>query len=58
MLNVKEGHINLKDGWIVFPQPKEREPKFIHLLPELSELIEAVKGMTPPALPEVYFFRH
>lgn len=58
MLNVKEGHINLNDGWIVFPQPKEREPKFIHLLPELSELIEEVREMTPPALPEVYFFRH
>lgn len=58
MLNVKEGHINLKDGWIVFPQPKERDPKFIHLIPESSEAIEEIKGMVPPALPDVYFFRH
>lgn len=58
MRDVKEGHINLSDGWIVFPQPKERDPKFIHLLSEHVEMINAVKKLAPPALPDVYFFRH
>ena len=56
MRNVQEGHINLKERWIVFPQPKERDPKFIHLLPEHCELIDSVwkhKG-----LPHMFFFRH
>lgn len=57
MLNVKEGHINLKENWIVFPHPKEKEPKFIHLLPEHAELIKEIRKMSP-AMPNVYFFRH
>ncbi len=58
MRNVKEGHINLSDGWVVFPQPKERDPKFIHLLPEHINMIKEVRNMAPPTLPDVYFFRH
>ncbi len=57
MLNVKEGHINLTDNWIVFPQPKEREPKYIHLLPEHAALIKEIRDMAP-AMPNVFFFRH
>ena len=56
MLNVKEGHINLQENWILFPQPKERKPKFIILLPEHTELIKQIRG--PKGLPEMYFFRH
>ena len=58
MVEVKEGHINLTDGWIVFPQPKEKDPKFIHLLPEFCEMIKEIRDMVPPTLPDVYFFRH
>lgn len=58
MRAVKEGHINLSDGWVVFPQPKERDPKFIHLLPEHCEMIREIKDMVPPTLPDIYFFRH
>jgi hypothetical protein len=57
LLAVKEGHINLTENWIVFPQPKEKEPKFIHLLPEHAALIKEIRGMAP-AMPNVYFFRH
>lgn len=57
LLNVKEGHINLTENWIVFPQPKEKEPKFIHLLPEYSALIKEIRNMSP-AMPNVFFFRH
>ncbi|MGB3222497.1 MAG: hypothetical protein WBB23_06830 [Desulforhopalus sp.] len=57
LLNVKEGHINLQENWIVFPQPKEKEPKFIHLLPEHAALIKKIRSMAP-AMPNVFFFRH
>lgn len=56
MLDVKEGHINLKENWILFPDPKEGIPKFIHLLPEHAGLIREVRG--PKGLPDMYFFRH
>ncbi|MFO7884026.1 MAG: hypothetical protein R6U68_04320 [Desulfobacteraceae bacterium] len=56
MLNVKEGHINLNERWIVFPAPKEKTPKFIHLLPEHAEMIREIRG--PKGLPDLYFFRH
>jgi len=56
MIKVKEGHINLDEKWIVFPDPKERVPKFIHLLPEHADLIRNVRG--PRGLPDLYFFRH
>lgn len=56
MRDVKEGHINLKEQWMVFPDPKEGRPKFIHLLPEHADLIREVRG--PKGLPDMYFFRH
>ena len=56
MRNVQEGHINLAERWIVFPDPKEGDPKFIHLLPEHADLIQSV--WSPRGLPHMYFFRH
>lgn len=55
--NVKEGHINLQENWIVFPHPKEGEPKFIHLLPEHAAIIKELRDMEP-AMPGMFFFRH
>ncbi|SHO45318.1 tyrosine-type recombinase/integrase [Desulfopila aestuarii] len=57
LINVKEGHINLVDLYIVFPQPKEREPKYIHLLKEVAEEIRESQRLYP-AMPTMYFFRH
>jgi integrase len=54
--NVQEGHINLAEQWIVFPDPKEGEPKFIHLVPEDCELIKSL--WEPRGLPQMYFFSH
>ncbi len=51
--NVQEGHINLQEKWIVFPQPRKRDPKFIHLLPQHCELIQSI--WPPRALPHIYF---
>ncbi|MGL1932156.1 MAG: hypothetical protein OCC45_10395 [Desulfotalea sp.] len=57
LLNVREQDINLNEMWIVFPKPKEKEPKFIHLLPEHGELFkEEMKAA--PAMPSLFFFRH
>ena len=58
MRDIQESHINLKDKWIVFPDPKEEEPKFVNLLPEHVEVIQEIKNMVPPTLPNIYFFRH
>lgn len=58
MLNVLEGHINLSDKWIVFPDPKEGVPKYINLLPEHIDTIKDIQNLVPAALGDVPFFRH
>ena len=52
--NVKEGHINGSDGFLIIPHPKEKAPKIIYLLDEDIELLREM----PKGLPELYFFRH
>jgi len=56
MRNIQEGHINLREGWIVIPHPKEGRPKFVHLIPEHIELISETWGTR--GLPHMFFFRH
>lgn len=56
LIDIQEGHINTSENWIVIPHPKERKPKFIHLLPEHSELIDEI--WEPKGMPQMYFFRH
>jgi hypothetical protein len=52
--NIQEGHINLRLGEILIPDPKEREPKIIYLIPEDVELIKSLpRGIDP----QMYFFR-
>lgn len=54
LINIKEKHINLNIGCFVIPDPKEKNPKTVFLLPEDIEFIKnQVRGM-----PEMYFFRH
>lgn len=57
MVNVQESDINLDENWIVFPDPKEQEPKYIHLLQEHANLIADIRGMEK-ADSSLYFFRH
>jgi len=52
--NLKEGHINLSDGFFIIPHPKEKTPKIIYMLDEDLELLQDM----PKGLPELYFFRH
>jgi integrase len=57
MRDIKEGHINLSDGWIFFPDPKEGDKgKFVHLAPKDCQLIESL--WNPKGLPGMFFFRH
>lgn len=57
MRNVQEKHINLKDGWIFYPDPKEGDKgKFIHLDPADCQMIESL--WNPKGLPDMFFFRH
>ena len=51
--NLKERHIDI-NGCFVIPDPKEKMPKIITMLPEDIELYHSF----PRALPEMYFFRH
>jgi hypothetical protein len=57
MRNIQEGHINLKERWIFFPDPKEGDRgKFIHLADEDCQLINSF--WEPKGLPHMFFFRH
>jgi len=56
MRNIQENHINLSEQWIVFPDPKEGDPKFIHLMSKDCDLIKSL--WEPKGLPHLHFFRH
>ena len=54
LMGVKEGEIDLSNGYFIIPHPKEKRPK---LIPLLEEDIEVIKGL-PRGLPGLHFFRH
>jgi integrase len=54
LLNIKEGDIDLKQGEIIIPHPKEKRPKIVYLLNEDVGLLRTL----PRGLPDLYFFRH
>lgn len=54
ILGIKEGHIDLEQGRILIPQPKEKEPKYVYLIREDIEILRK----EPRSFPELYFFRH
>lgn len=54
MRNLKESHIDLKQGFFFIPHPKEKRPKIV---PLIEEDIEILKKM-PVGMPDLYFFRH
>jgi len=57
MTGLKEGNINLKDGWLFFPDPKEGDKgKFVHIDQEDCDLIRSV--WAHKGLPTMPFFRH
>jgi integrase len=54
LLNIKEGDIDLRQGEILIPHPKEKRPKKVFLLSEDVELLRSL----PRGLPDLYFLRH
>jgi len=54
LINIKEGHIDLRQERIPIPHPKEKEPKFVYLIDEDIELLRSM----PSGFPQMYFFRH
>ena len=54
MIRVKEKHIDLGNGYLIIPEPKEKKPKLVPLLDEDINLIREF----PKAFPELPFFRH
>jgi integrase len=54
LLNIKEGEIDLRQGEILIPHPKEKRPKKVFLLPEDVDLLRSL----PRGLPDLHFFRH
>lgn len=54
MIKLKEGEIDLANGYLYFPHPKEKTFKSVPILPEDIELIKSC-GLT---FPEMRFFRH
>ena len=54
MVRLKEKHIDLENGYLIFPDPKEKRPK---LVPILEDDIELVRSFTK-GFPEMPFFRH
>jgi integrase len=54
LLSLKEGYINRREGFLIFPHPKEKRPKIIFLLDEDREIL----ARFPEGLPDLHFFRH
>jgi integrase len=54
LVKIKEKHLDLENGYIIIPHPKEKRPKLVPLLAEDMDLIRSL----PRGLPELRFFRH
>lgn len=54
LVRIKEKHIDLENGYLIIPHPKEKKPKLVPLIDEDIELIRTF----PRGLPELPFFRH
>lgn len=52
--NLKEGHIDLKQGFLFIPHPKEKRPKIVPLIQADIEILKSL----PRGLPDLYFFRY
>lgn len=54
MASLKEENIDLGNGYLMFPQPKEKRMKIVPILEEDIEILRSF----PEAIPSIYFFRH
>ena len=54
LIRIKEKNIDLGNGYIIIPDPKEKKPKLVPILDEDIKLIRSF----PKVFPELPFFRH
>jgi integrase len=54
LINIREKEIDVENGFVFIPHPKEKKPKVVSLLDEDVEIIKSF----PTGLPELPFFRH
>ena len=54
MISITEGNIDLGNGYLFIPHPKEKKPKMVPLLEEDVEVIRSF----PRGVPALPFFRH
>jgi integrase len=54
MIKLKEGEIDLENGYLYFPHPKEKKFKSVPILPADVELLKSF----PKGIPLLPFFRH
>jgi len=54
MRRIQEKHIDLTNGILIVPHPKEKRPKLVPMLEDDMELVRAL----PRGEPEDFFFRH
>jgi integrase len=54
MASLKEENIDLGNGYLMFPQPKEKKMKIVPILEEDIEILRSF----PEAIPSIHFFRH
>ncbi len=54
LTSLKEGNIDLGNGYFIIPHPKEKKPKLVPLLDEDAEVLKTF----PRGIPDLYFFRH
>ena len=54
LISTREGNIDLGNGYLFIPHPKEKKPKMVPLLEEDVEVIRAL----PRGVPSLPFFRH
>lgn len=54
LISLTEGNIDLGNGYLFIPHPKEKKPKLVPLLEEDVEIIRTF----PRGVPALHFFRH
>jgi len=54
LCEIKEKHIQRKNGLLIIPHPKEKKPKIITLIEEDIEILKFI----PEKNPDDYFFTH
>ena len=58
LIVIKENQIDLKNGYLILTDTKEKKPKLVPLLDEDVKLVQDIYRSIPQGLPEMRYFRH